>query len=103
METGFNDLLLKFGQNPFMESRALNITVKWITQDGRKEKQLIVRTGSMNGSCKNVKEKCKLSKPQLNHNSNKPNNQQINESWVLHENDFAYHHHPPHPKLYFQH
>ena len=31
METGFNDLLL-FGQNPFMESRALNITVKWITQ-----------------------------------------------------------------------
>ena len=60
METGFNDLLLKFGQNPFMESRALNVTVKlkWITQDGRKEKQLIVRTGSTNGSCKNVKKKC---------------------------------------------
>ena len=31
--------------------------------------------------------------PQLN--QTKPNNQQINESWVLHENDFA--HHPPHP------
>ena len=30
-----------------------------------------------------------------NHNSTKPNNQQINESWVLHENDFA--HHPTHP------
>ena len=58
MVTGFNDLLLKFGQNPFMESRALNITVKWITQDGMKEKQLIVKTGSTKGSCKNVKEKC---------------------------------------------
>ena len=26
LETGFNDLLLKFEQNPFMESRAMNIT-----------------------------------------------------------------------------
>ena len=31
--------------------------------------------------------------PQLN--QTKPNNQQINKSWVLHENDFA--HHRPHP------
>ena len=38
---------------------------------------------------------------QPQHNQTKPNNQQINESWVLHENDFAHHHHPPHPKLYF--
>ena len=36
-----------------------------------------------------------LSKPQ--HNQTKPNNQQINESWVLHENDFAHHHHPTPP------
>ena len=27
--------------------------------------------------------------PQLN--QTKPNNQQINKSWVLHENDFAHH------------
>ena len=44
-------------------------------------------------------------KPQ--HNQTKPNNQQINESWVLQENDFAHHQKqhnpPPHPlKLYFQ-
>ena len=36
--------------------------------------------------------------PQLN--QTKPKNQQINKSWVLHENDFAQHHPPP--KLYFQ-
>ena len=36
-----------------------------------------------------------LSKPQLNHNSTKPN---ITLSWVRHENDFAYHPTPPpHP------
>ena len=34
METGFKDLSL-FEPNPFMESRAMNITVKWITQDER--------------------------------------------------------------------
>ena len=31
MDFGFNNLWLKFGKNPFMESRATNITVKWST------------------------------------------------------------------------
>ena len=31
----------------------------------------------------------------LNHNSTKPNNQQINKSWFLHDYDFAHHHPPP--------
>ena len=30
----------------------------------------------------------------LNQNSIKSNNQQINESWLLHDYDFAHHHHP---------
>ena len=37
---------------------------------------------------------CKLSKPQLNHNSTQPN---ITLSWLRHENYFAYHLNPPPP------
>ena len=36
---------------------------------------------------------------QPQHNQTKPNNQQINESWVLHKNEFA---HPTHQELYLQ-
>ena len=61
METGFKDLSL-FEPNPFMESRAMNITVQWITQDGRKEgKATFSQDPFYEQSCKNVKEKMNIS------------------------------------------